>query len=149
MGNKKTPPTFRPAGFKDPAITYFRAESTIIGPKCLTAVFGMGTGVATWVCSPGIRKDLTRQFGGKVTSISHFEPQDRREPQRGREKRGQAGACLYRVSETIAGLTHPAYIPGGLPGGFSKARIPNLEGSFTLICLQRLSIPHVATQRCD
>src|SRR6187401_738458 len=33
-------------------MTYFRAVRTIIGPKCLTAVFGMGTGVATWVWSP-------------------------------------------------------------------------------------------------
>ena len=32
---------------KIPAITYFRAIDTIIGPGCLTAVFGMGTGVAT------------------------------------------------------------------------------------------------------
>ena len=40
-------------GLNDPAMTYFRAESTIIGPKCLTAVFGMGTGVTTWVSSPG------------------------------------------------------------------------------------------------
>ena len=31
----------------------------------------------------------------------------------------------------------------------SLARKPYLGGSFTLICLQRLSIPHVATQRCD
>ncbi len=37
----------------DPAITYFRAESTIIGPVCLSAVFGMGTGVSTQVWSPG------------------------------------------------------------------------------------------------
>src|SRR5215475_2060287 len=33
-------------------MTYFRAVRTIIGPTCLTAVFGMGTGVATWVRSP-------------------------------------------------------------------------------------------------
>ncbi len=38
---------------KNPAITYFRAGSTIMGPGCLTAVFGMGTGVATRVWSPG------------------------------------------------------------------------------------------------
>ena len=25
---------------------------------------------------------------------------------------------------------------------------PDLGGSFTLICLQRLSVPHVATRRC-
>src|SRR5205085_2174552 len=37
-----------------PAITYFRAVRTIMGPVCLTAVFGMGTGVTTRVWSPGI-----------------------------------------------------------------------------------------------
>ncbi len=40
-------------GLKDPAITYFRAESTIIGSRCLTAVFEMGTGVSIWINSPG------------------------------------------------------------------------------------------------
>ena len=35
-------------------MTYFRAIRTIMGPECLTAVFGMGTGVATWVWSPEI-----------------------------------------------------------------------------------------------
>ena len=53
--DKKTPP--KEVGFaeEDPAITYFRAGSTIIGPECLTTVFGMGTGVATQVYSPGVR----------------------------------------------------------------------------------------------
>jgi hypothetical protein len=37
---------------KVPAITYSRAGRTTIGPWCLTAVFGMGTGVATRVRSP-------------------------------------------------------------------------------------------------
>ena len=36
-------------------MTYFRVIHTIMGPKCLTAVFGMGTGVATWVWSPARR----------------------------------------------------------------------------------------------
>lgn len=31
--------------------------------------------------------------------------------------------------------------------GSLRVRRPDLEGSFTLICLQRLSVPHVATQR--
>ena len=35
-----------------PAMIYFRVVHTIMDPKCLTAVFGMGTGVATWVWSP-------------------------------------------------------------------------------------------------
>src|SRR5260370_40894164 len=44
---EKTPPGFHLAGFAKeiPAITYSRAASTTIGPGCLTAVFGMGTGV--------------------------------------------------------------------------------------------------------
>jgi hypothetical protein len=33
-------------------MTYSRPERTTIGPECLTAVFGMGTGVATRVNSP-------------------------------------------------------------------------------------------------
>ena len=38
-----------------PAITYFRAKGTIIGPGGLTAVFGMGTGVTLLVRSPESR----------------------------------------------------------------------------------------------
>src|SRR3984893_11487815 len=30
----------------------------------------------------------------------------------------------------------------------TRERRPNLEGGFTLICLQRLSWPYIATQRC-
>src|SRR3954447_1375411 len=35
-------------------MTYSRPRRTTMGPGCLTAVFGMGTGVAIRVCSPGI-----------------------------------------------------------------------------------------------
>jgi hypothetical protein len=53
QGQKKEPRPGCPGrGSQNPARTYFRAFRTIIGPKCLTAVFGMGTGVATWVWSP-------------------------------------------------------------------------------------------------
>ena len=41
-------------------MTYFRAGRTIIGPGCLSAVFGMGTGVSTQVWSPA----CSRQLGG-------------------------------------------------------------------------------------
>ena len=51
-----TKPPWLPTGVLiKPAITYFRVIHTIMGPKCLTAVFGMGTGVATWVWSPASR----------------------------------------------------------------------------------------------
>jgi hypothetical protein len=38
-----------------PAMTYSRAGRTTIGPGCLSAVFGMGTGVSTRAWSPAIR----------------------------------------------------------------------------------------------
>ena len=38
---------------KKPGDTYFRAFGTIIGLKGLTTVFGMGTGVALSIWSPG------------------------------------------------------------------------------------------------
>ena len=37
---------------KFPAMTYSRVAHTTIGPGCLTAVFGMGTGVTIQVSSP-------------------------------------------------------------------------------------------------
>jgi hypothetical protein len=62
-------------------MTYFRAIRTIMGPKCLTAVFGMGTGVATWVWSPAsrgrVRGDLTvvvYQKGSGSSCISVCAP---------------------------------------------------------------------------
>ena len=50
--------SFEPArGFKNfPGDTYFRVCCTIIGSESLTTVFGMGTGVAFRIWSPG--KDL-------------------------------------------------------------------------------------------
>ena len=41
-----------------PAMTYSRAGRTTIGPRCLSAVFGMGTGVSTWAWSPANRSPL-------------------------------------------------------------------------------------------
>ncbi len=43
-------------------MTYSRPERTTIGPKCLTAVFGMGTGVATWVNSPASCIERSREI---------------------------------------------------------------------------------------
>jgi hypothetical protein len=52
-GEQKTPARLPGRGFgKNPAITYSRAIRTTIGPGCLTAVFGMGTGVSSQVWSP-------------------------------------------------------------------------------------------------
>src|ERR1019366_7013290 len=72
MWKKQNPRGF-PRGFwKKPAITYFRVIHTIMGPKCLTAVFGMGTGVATWVWSPARRIPVgSGQWPVKTTTHGH------------------------------------------------------------------------------
>ena len=50
---KKNPAwDFSQAGLKNLAIPTFASALTIIGPECLTTVFGMGTGVSTTVWSP-------------------------------------------------------------------------------------------------
>ena len=47
---------WRPGAWRIPAMTDFRAIGTIMGPTGLTAVFGMGTGVAPPVWSPENRR---------------------------------------------------------------------------------------------
>jgi hypothetical protein len=57
--NRKSPQTFVCGLFEEtPAMTDSRARGTTMGPGCLTAVFGMGTGVAIQVCSPGSSVDI-------------------------------------------------------------------------------------------
>ena len=59
---------------------------------------------------------------------------------------GQALGLLVRVSSNIAALTPPAYLPPTLGGASPlSGRISHLEGGFTLRCLQRLSLPGLAT----
>src|SRR5690348_5337938 len=52
----------------NPAMTDFRAYGTIMGPAGLTAVFGMGTGVAPPVWSPGKRPGGVSQPTGRMIS---------------------------------------------------------------------------------
>ena len=86
-GNEKEPrPGFPGRGSQNPARTYFRAVRTIIGPKCLTAVFGMGTGVATWVWSPERHIRRMNEEGGTmnrivVRSLSTFSEDIKRQRQ--------------------------------------------------------------------
>src|SRR6185437_6659280 len=47
---------------KFPAMTYSRPRRTTIGPGCLTAVFGMGTGGTIQVCSPRKFRVFSFQF---------------------------------------------------------------------------------------
>ena len=54
----------------------------------------------------------------------------------------------YRFAEGISTLTRAADQPGGLPGvSRHKTCNTHLPGGFPLRCFQRLSLPHLATQR--
>ena len=51
---KKAPAVRSLLGLGKPGDTYFLARSNIIGGVCLTTVFGMGTGMARILWSPGM-----------------------------------------------------------------------------------------------
>src|SRR6185437_12662779 len=63
------------AGFVsiEPAMTYSRAGRTTIGPKCLSAVFGMGTGVSTWAWSPALRAGGFRRLMSPARPVFEFD----------------------------------------------------------------------------
>ena len=69
----KNPVCFRRRGFSIiPAITDSRAFGTTMGPGCLTAVFGMGTGVAIQVCSPGDAWEYQQAAVGVAFLCTHL-----------------------------------------------------------------------------
>jgi hypothetical protein len=89
--NEKTPPELlRKGSCKKAGNTYSRAGRTTIGPNSLTAVFGMGTGVSSWVWSPA--SCLESQETLKSTYIdNNLGAQSRHE--REREQCGQTFGC--------------------------------------------------------
>ena len=103
----------------------------------LTSVFGMGTGVAPPLKSPGFDSNpnqlsaqqmlfcLDKLYGQASRSIST----------------GQLNASLRLHLQPINLVVYQG--PLALAGGRS-----NLGACFPLICFQRLSQPNVATQRC-
>ena len=156
-----------------PAMTYSRAGRTTIGPRCLSAVFGMGTGVSTWAWSPAISRWHRHSClcpvvsrgaqAGMPVPPTNFDNED--------------DASSFQFDRAVASL--PSDITGGGRDGAAKRSAvstgplsvsphvhvrpidpvvfrepssfegkPDLGGSFALICLQRLSVPHVATRRC-
>ena len=85
------PPGVDPGGAVKPAMTYFRAVRTIIGPGCLTAVFGMGTGVSSPVWSPASRSASRRVCQLAVVRVAWFPASL---PSGGLVSRGIRGALL-------------------------------------------------------
>ena len=159
-------------------MTYFRAIRTIMGPKCLTAVFGMGTGVATWVWSPESRLHFRLSISDcrlienaviangrriRVAISARIQSRQCRE--------GMLTVWLIASNESLAtnhyswearinAVKRLAVSTGQLkalllvhrrpidPVVFRepthiKCWRPDLAEGFTLICLQRLSWPHV------
>ena len=66
-----------------PAMTYSRAGRTTIGPRCLSAVFGMGTGVSTWAWSPAVSRPTVNggqlfQIAAGLPAVANRDPKTRR-----------------------------------------------------------------------
>ena len=74
-------------------MTDFRARGTIMGPAGLTAVFGMGTGVAPPVWSPGIRPD-----GGQASPGVGQSRWSRSRPTRFHPGRGASRSVALKTS---------------------------------------------------
>ena len=91
-----------------PAMTDFRARGTIMGPAGLTAVFGMGTGVAPPVWSPGSRPAGGQAGPGVAIAVSRS-----RRPGR----RAGPGASVVAVGRAVAWRA-------SLPGAPTTATAP-------------------------
>ena len=78
-------------------MTYFRVIHTIMGPKCLTAVFGMGTGVATWVWSPASRMGRLRRSRA-CYAVNGWKYQ---------KGSGKRCPCMRSLSGICAGIRNP------------------------------------------
>ena len=116
----------------------------------LTSVFGMGTGVAPPLKSPGFNamlepsgtKSGTRTDFRRNSNMSPFFCLDKLYGQASRSiSTGQLNASLRLHLQPINLVVYQG--PLALAGGRS-----NLGACFPLICFQRLSQPNVATQRC-
>src|SRR5262245_50256170 len=123
-------------------MTYSRAGSTTIGPGCLTAVFGKGTGVAIRVWSPGV------SWYSKGSSKNCLCDPPRRSLEGGINAVKRSAVSTGRLSGSPRVHVRPIDLVVFQEPSPTRGRRPDLGGGFTLRCLQRLSAPYVATQRC-
>ena len=98
--------------------------------KCLTTVFGMGTGGTTWL-SPPAKKAAHRNV------VTLQERPDARGQAERTISTGQLSTLLYLHLRPINLVVFEG------PSGRA-----HLEGGFPLRCFQRLSRPYVATRQC-
>jgi hypothetical protein len=78
---------------KKPAVPYSRAGRTTIGPGCLSAVFGMGTGVPTRVWPPAGLGVPVSSVGQSRINVRRRRHEARRPCSGGRGRCGQAVGC--------------------------------------------------------
>ena len=100
-------------------MTDFRARGTIMGPAGLTAVFGMGTGVAPPVWSPG-----KRPAGGQARrprclrwSVTHESIGVTRRRMAGIDPRPRSAWRGIVVDVAVVGSTTPAVGPAACVAG--------------------------------
>ena len=139
-----------------PALTYFRV-ATIIGPGCLTAVFGMGTGMTSQVWAPGGASRPTPEaavgrgpgLGNEKSRMRESEQAGEVMPRTNRISCGREGQANRLVStgelNTLPCLHLRPINLVVFQASFGKAR---LGGGFALRCFQRLSVPHIANLLC-
>ena len=108
-----------------------------------TSVFGMGTGGSTPLWARGILvfwvfKVPAPPLGAGDLGWGGYEG-----------KRVKTSDDWDRSAQRLAALTPPAHPPGILPGSLPALHRgrPHLGAGFPLRCFQRLSLPHMATQR--
>ena len=117
----------------------------------LTSVFGMGTGVAPPAMPPGIARPRRlaprriRRFSSaaRLCSLHSFNNQKYRGQAARPISTGQLNA-LPRLHLRPINLVIFQGPSGGLLPGRS-----HLQAGFALRCLQRLSLPDIATERCS
>ena len=104
-------------------------------------MFGMGTGVAPPALPPGM-----------VMAIEHDDSRVQPSDVPNRKKRGQAARPISTARLNALRRLHPRPINLVIFQGPSEGLRPgrsHLEAGFALRCLQRLSLPDIATQRCS
>ncbi len=150
-----------------PAMTDFRARGTIIGLAGLTAVFGMGTGVAPPVWSPENRpaggqagralfrwgRSHTRhsRYGTHEPNSGSLSDRSLASPCGGADGSGWSSCSAVRTGRlrrSRAVHARPIDLVVFQEPSQQCCRKPHLGGGFALRCLQRLSCPDLATRRC-
>ena len=111
------------------------ASQVSLAKMSLTSVFGMGTGGTSSQSSPTVR-----------TTASKLNNEEKHEAQFSRSSPRPISTCWLNTS------LHLHLRPINLivfQGSYSiKDGISYLKGGFTLRCLQRLSVPHIAARPC-